>query len=74
MAMLRQSSGHLWMNLCLFGIPWAAVGNVGAILGLSLGVVGTTWVHLGAMLGHVGAMLGLSWGFLGLGHQPFHQT
>ena len=49
------------MDLCLFGIPWAAVGNVGAISGLSLGVLGTTWVHLGAILGHVGAMLGLSW-------------
>ena len=48
------------MTLCLFGIPWAAVGNVGAILGLSLGVLGATWIHLGCILGHVGAMLGKS--------------
>ena len=65
-AMLRQSLGHLWMNLCLFGIHWVAVGNVEAILRLSLGVLGTTWVYLGAILGHVRAMLGLSWGLLGL--------
>ena len=49
------------MNLCFFGIPWAAVGDVEAILGLCLGVLGTTWVHLGAILG----MLGLCWVVLG---------
>ena len=66
--------GYLWMTLCIFGIPWAAVGNVGAILGLSLQVLGTILGLLGATLGHVGAMLGLSWGLLGLRHQPIHQT
>ena len=49
------------MSLELFGLPQATVRNVGAILWLSLGVLGATWVHLGGMLGYVGAMLGLSW-------------
>ena len=70
--------GQSWCNLCisleLFCLPWATVGNVGAILGLLLGVLGSTWVHLGGVLGYVGGISGLSWGFFGLRLQHIHQT
>ena len=42
----------------LFGSPWATAGNVGAILGLSLGVLRVIWVHLGDIVGHVGGYVG----------------